>query len=73
MTLPQVRRAADALIDALPLPASARRSRLTATANTIQYQQHHNAEARLSHTTTRLQLLEKLGIPLAKIPHCRPG
>ena len=72
MTLPQVRRAAEALIDARPLPTAVRRSRLTIAANTIQYLQHHNAAARISHTQTRLQLLKQLGIPPTTIPNADP-
>ena len=72
VTLPQVRRAAEALIDARPLPTAVRRSRLTIAANTIQYRQHHNAAARISHTQTRLQLLKQLDIPPTTIPNADP-
>lgn len=67
-----MRIATDALIDSLRLSPSDRRERLRRAAKKIAYYQARNAQARKSHTRTRLKLLAKRGIHLDALRCCIP-
>jgi hypothetical protein len=73
VTLPQVHAAANALIDALPLPPKTRCARLQHIASKLQYWQARNVAARRSHVKRRKKLLRQLGIRLSELPRCDPG
>ena len=72
ITLCQVRTAANALIDALPLPRRYRNERLERTSRKLLQDQHQNATARRCHTATRRRRIIDLGITLAELPCCIP-
>ena len=72
ITLCQVRTAANALIDALPLQRRDRTLRLERASEKLVQDQQQNAAARRSHTKTRMGLLNERGIDLALLPCCIP-
>ena len=76
MTICQVHRATDALLDALTLHPDDRKRRLEKAAQHIRDDQHRNAAAQASHTKTQLRLLRAKGIRLNNLRCCippRPG
>jgi len=76
VTICQVRRAADALLDALTLHPEDRKRRLAKITGDIRDDQKRNAAARASHTKTRLRVIKANGIRLDKLTCCippRPG
>ena len=72
MTICQVRTAANALLDALPLGEADRKLRLAKTASILQETQHQNAKSRASHTKARLRELRAIGISVKRLPCCIP-
>jgi hypothetical protein len=76
VTICQVRKAANVLLDALPLNEEGRKLRLAKAARNIRADQRTNAAARVSHTKTGLKVLKAKGICLGKLRCCippRPG
>jgi len=72
LTVPQVRRAVDASIQAALLTPQARRDYLRHTAEHIHRIQKRNAKARHSHHRHRIRLLHRLGIDLKSCRCCIP-
>lgn len=72
LTVPQVRRAADASIQAASLAPQARRKHLHRTAAYLHDVQHRNAKARRSHRRQRIRRLHRLGIFLKSCRCCIP-
>jgi len=72
ITLCQAQTAANALIDALPLYRRDRTQRLERASRKLIQDQQKIAQARRSHTQTRLTRLAALGINLAELPCCIP-
>ena len=68
----QVRTAADALIDALPLCRKDRLVRLAKAVEDIRQTQNKNARSRRSHTKTRLKRLDVLNIIPNQLRCCIP-
>ena len=73
MTICQVRDAASALLDALPLGTDDQKQRLSKAAKILRRTQERNAAARASHMKTRQARLRKLRINLAKLRCCIPS
>ena len=76
MTICQVRKAADVLIDVMGLNPEDQTSRLEKVARIIRDDQNGNAKARASHAKARLKVLEDKGICLGNLRCCippRPG
>jgi hypothetical protein len=72
VTICQVRTAANALLDALPLSEADRKQRLAKVARVLQETQHQNAKSRASHTKSRLRELRAIGINLKRLSCCIP-
>lgn len=72
VTICQVRTAADALIDALPLSPNDRLARLEKAAEQLRRTQDKNARARRSHTKTRIRRLQSLKIVPEELRCCIP-
>ena len=72
MTICQVRRAANALLDALTLNAEDQKLRLAKVARIIREDQKDKAAARASHTQARVKTLRAKGIYLSKLRCCIP-
>jgi len=64
LTVSQVRQATSALVTSWWVPSIDR------TVRQIEYYQHRNAQARTSHTKTRIELLEEMGINVESIRRC---
>ena len=73
MTICQVRKAANALLDALPLNTEDQKLRLSKVARIIREDQTNNAAARVSHTQARLKVLRAKGIRPDKLRCCIPS
>ncbi len=67
VTICQVRTAAHALLDALPLGNADRGQRLARTAEILQETQHDIAKSRASHTKGRLEELRAIGINVQRL------
>jgi len=65
VTVCQVRRAASAVVQSWWLDPAAADDLFERTAETIQYHQHRNAQARKSHTKATKRKLRRLGTTLA--------
>lgn len=72
LTLEQVRQATSVWLDSADLPASARRRRYEQELHKMAYHQRRNAQAKKSHTKTRLRRLAELGIDVEGLPSCLP-
>lgn len=72
LTVEQVRAAANAYLKNRDLPPPERIERFEAEINRQHYHQKRNAQASKSHTKTRRQLYETLGIDVDKIKSCKP-
>ena len=70
LTVSQVRQTAAAVIQAWWLTPQAAEELINNTAYKIQYHQRRNRQARISHTKTRICMLEELGIDLTTIRRC---
>jgi SRSO17 transposase len=70
LTVEQVRSATNIWLDAADLPPSFRRQRYQAELDKQDYYQRRNKQARVSHTKTRIQRLDALGIDHNKIKSC---
>jgi SRSO17 transposase len=70
ITLEQVRSAMDVWLDSADLSPSSRRERFEKEINKQKYYQRRNKQARKSHTKTRVQKLEALGIDVDQIKSC---
>ena len=70
ITLEQVRSAMDVWLDSADLPPSSRRERFEKEIGKQKYYQRRNKQARKSHTKTRIQKLEALGIAVDQIKSC---
>lgn len=73
LTVSQVRQATSAMIQSWWLPPKAAQTLIDNTAYKIQYHQKRNRQARLSHTKTRINKLEAMGIDLTTTRRCRWG
>jgi len=71
-TLEQVRRATSLWLDVADLPRSAREARFQRELDKVAYYQRRNAQARTSHTKTRLKRLDELGIDVEALESCLP-
>jgi hypothetical protein len=60
----------DVWLDSADLPPSARRKRIEKEIDKQKYYQRRNKQARKSHTKTRIQKLEALGIAVDQIKSC---
>jgi hypothetical protein len=72
VTICQVRDAANALLDALPLNADDQNKRLAKSARILRYTQARNAAARASHAKSRQEQLRRIGIHVEKLRCCIP-
>ena len=72
MTICQVRKAADVLIDVMGLNREDQTLRMEKVARFIRDDQHGNAAARVSHAKARLKVLETKKICLEKLRCCIP-
>jgi SRSO17 transposase len=72
ITVEQVRSAMNVWLEAVELPAAARRKRFQAELAKHQYYQQRNKQARTSHTKTRIRRLRDMGIDVDKIKSCIP-
>ena len=72
LTVEQVRDAMNVWLDAADLPRAARKRRYEKVLNKIRYYQRRNEQARKSHTKTRHQRLEALGIDVDELECCIP-
>ena len=70
LTVSQVRQATSSVIQAWWLPPKAAEELICNTAYKIQYHQKRNLQARKSHTKTRLNKLQEMGIDLDTIRRC---
>jgi SRSO17 transposase len=71
LTVSQVRQATSAMIQSWWLTPSDAERLISHTAYRLQYYQRRNAQARKSHTRTRIRKLEAMGISLDTIPKCK--
>jgi SRSO17 transposase len=72
LTVEQVRSAMNVWLEVADLPPAARHRRFEAELQKQQYYQRRNKQARLSHTKTRLDQFDNLGIDVTKIKSCLP-
>jgi SRSO17 transposase len=72
LTVPQVRGAMNAWLDAADMTPQARKQRYQAELDNIGYHQRRNEQARRSHTKTTIATLKALGIDPEKIKSCIP-
>jgi hypothetical protein len=72
ISIEQVRSATNVWLDAADLPPEARRRRFENEQEQQQYYQRRNAQARKSHTKTRIERLATIGIDVQKIRSCIP-
>jgi SRSO17 transposase len=72
ISIEQVRSATNVWLDAADLPPEARRQRFEEEQRKQEYYQRRNAQARKSHTKTRIEQLNKLGIDVETIRSCIP-
>ena len=72
LTLEQIRQATSVWLDSADLPASARRRRYEQELHKMSYHQRRNAQAKKSHTKTRMRRLAELGIDVEGLPSCIP-
>ncbi len=70
LTVSQVRQAASAMVQCSWLPPQAAKKLLGNTAHKLAYHQKRNRQARESHTKTRIEKLESMGIAPSKIRRC---
>lgn len=70
LTVSQVRQAASAMIQSSWLSPKAAEELIKNTAYKIEYHQKRNRQARISHTKTRIKMLETMGIDLGTIRRC---
>src|ERR1700730_15458834 len=73
VTICQVRAAANALLDALPLNVEDQKLRLAKAARLIRVMQARNTAARTSHAKTRAEQLKALGLSVQTLRCCIPG
>jgi len=71
LTVSQVRQATSAMVQSWWLPPKAAEELIRNTAYKIEYYQRRNKQARQSHSKTRVDKLEKLGIDLTTLHRCR--
>ncbi len=67
-----MRDAANAMLDALPLPPVDQKERLAKIARRIRHTQRVNAASRASHAKARQRELKALGIRIDKLRCCMP-
>jgi hypothetical protein len=72
ITVEQVRSAMNVWLDTADLPATKRRERFETELAKQAYYQQRNAQARQSHTKTRVDQLARIGIDVDKIKSCIP-
>ncbi len=72
LTIEQVRGAACAYLEATDMMATARRERYQKELDKIDYHQCRNRQACKSHTKTRIERLQQLGINVDQLPTCQP-
>jgi len=72
VTICQVRSAASALLDALPLSPEDQKLRLAKAAKALRDDQRQNAASRACHTKARRRELRAMGIRLEKLRCCIP-
>jgi len=70
ITVEQVRSAMNVWLDAADLPPPSRRQRFEEEQEKQRYHQRRNRQARMSHTKTRLNRLNALGIDINQIKSC---
>jgi len=73
LTVEQVQEAMDVWLDVIDLPPAIRQARLERQAQRMRYHQRRNAQAKKSHTKTRLQQLQALGIVVNELESCVPS
>lgn len=72
LTVEQVRTAVNVYLQNLDLPPALRESRYEVVLRRIAYHQKRNAQATASHTKTRRELYQQMGIDVDRINSCDP-